>query len=517
MARPFRRSRPEPETRAGLSNNWLTILGYALAACGLTGVVFFIGADLIFSRDGSYVGVAVVPPLLVTLGGCALIALGIFREWWRRNRGLPPSAPGEALLRLGGKLMQRSNSLFLVPMAPLASLGILFAGAGSLTAVEYTESNAFCGEMCHDVMGPEATVYQESAHAKIACVKCHVGEGSESYIRSKLNGMRQLSAVAIGSYSRPIPTPIHNRRPSREMCESCHWPERFIDYKVLTRTYFPSSGDDEPLRLRAMLKVGGGRSDLVESSGIHYHMLIAHKVEFVTRDKRRQDVAWVRMTHPDGKVEEFRNTENPMSDAERDKLAAHVLECIDCHSRPAHRFPPPVDSVNAGLLTGLISRELPEIKVEAVRALDGGYATTEEALAGIDLGLRAFYDENYPDVLEDDLDELERTVASLQGIYQRTIFPEMKADWSSHPDNIGHRDSPGCFRCHNDEMESEDGETIFTDCSRCHVILAQGEDIAVAKANFELGSAFVHPEDGDTLEEFTQCSDCHTGGIDLYE
>ena len=41
-----------------------------------------------------------------------------------------------------------------------------------------------------------------------------------------------------GDFSRPIPTPLHDQRPARDMCESCHWPERFIDYKSVIRSYY---------------------------------------------------------------------------------------------------------------------------------------------------------------------------------------------------------------------------------------------------------------------------------------
>ncbi len=93
----------------------------------------------------------------------------------------------------------------------------------------------------------------------------------------------------------------------------------------------------------------------------------------------------------------------------------------------------------------------------------------------------------------------------------------MKAKWSVHPDNIGHLDWPGCFRCHNDEMESDEGDTIFTSCDRCHVILAQGEEVESVAVHVGAGLAFWHPEDEDYLEEYTPCVDCHMGGADLYE
>jgi hypothetical protein len=166
---------------------------------------------------------------------------------------------------------------------------------------------------------------------------------------------------------------------------------------------------------------------------------------------------------------------------------------------------------------GSISRELPSIKVQAVKALDDGYETTEEAMIGIANSMRDFYRRDYPKVFAKKSDALTTSIKKVQSIYRETIFPEMKADWSAYPDNIGHRDSPGCFRCHNDELESADGDTIFTTCNKCHLVMAQGENIEQVNVDLEKGLAFIHPEDFETIEEYTECTDCHTGGADVYE
>ena len=178
---------------------------------------------------------------------------------------------------------------------------------------------------------------------------------------------------------------------------------------------------------------------------------------------------------------------------------------------------PYVDSINTAIGSGVISAQIPYIKEAAVRALDGGYETTQEAMTAIEDRVLSFYEEEHPELLDGNSQQLDDSIAVLRRIYRSTIFPEMKADWSAHPNNAGHRDSPGCFRCHNDEMVSEEGEPIFTDCTRCHAILSQGQKAVELTASFEEGLSFVHPEDWETVEEFTLCSDCHTGGADLYD
>jgi hypothetical protein len=508
---PRRRSRvPSP------TYNPITFIGVALAAGGLTGVAFFIFVSWLGNGGSGYVGLTFVPPLVLALLGVALMPVGRRLERRRREKGSLPSFSRNWSFDLT-RLVHGRGLLALIGGTIAGTLGILVAGAGSLKMVEFTESNTFCGQVCHAVMHPEAVVYEESPHARIDCVECHVGHGGDSYIRSKLSGMRQLWAVASGSYSRPIPTPIAHRRPSREMCETCHWPDRFIDYKTITRTYYLSDPENTPVELRMMVKVGGAGNGFLEGSGIHFHMLSAHKVEFIARDSSRQEIPWVRITHPDGEVEVYQNDLDPPTEEELETREVHVMQCLDCHSRPAHQFVAPVNAVNAALNGGSLPSSLPEIKLQSVRVLDGDYDTTEEAMRSIEVGLRGFYQEEYPELVAGDGQRLADSVATVQAIYRKTIFPEMKADWSAHPNNIGHRDSPGCFRCHNDEMLNEDGDAIFTDCSRCHAILVQGKDVVQASTDFERGQDFIHPEDSDTVDEFTLCSDCHTGGAELYE
>jgi hypothetical protein len=147
-----------------------------------------------------------------------------------------------------------------------------------------------------------------------------------------------------------------------------------------------------------LLKIGGEKTTFMQGSGIHFHMLIAAKVEYIATDERRQEIAWVRVTRTDGSVTEFNRQGDPLSDEEKATLELRAMDCMDCHNRPSHQFPVPTESVNEALAEGSISLELPSIKVPAVRALDGRYATMEEAMTGITRSMRDFYEESYPAV-----------------------------------------------------------------------------------------------------------------------
>ena len=497
----------------GYFRNWISIAGVGVMLVSLFFGVIFAVQELLSGEATPYAGMLYVLCTGGVVAGFLLVPLGALIERWRRRAGRQT----RPLTEFRFDLRNREHRLGALALIVTAVLALTLVPVGAYQSFHATESVEFCGQLCHEVMDPEWVRYQDSPHARVDCVECHIGPGADWFVRSKLSGLRQVLAVARDSFPRPIPTPIRDLRPARETCEECHWRRQFIGYKELSRTYYLSDEENTLHHLRMLLKVGGERTTFMRGSGIHYHMLIAAGVEYIATDERRQEIAWVRVTRADGSVTEFDRVDDPLSDEEKAALETRTMDCMDCHNRPSHQFPVPTDLVNQALAEGTISLELPAIKAQAVSVLDGGYATTEEAMNGIASSMRDFYEEEYPEVSEEKPEALARSIETLQSIYRGAVFPEMKADWSAHPDNIGHRDSPGCFRCHNDEMESADGETIVTTCHSCHLILAQGDAISQLEVNLEEGLPFIHPEDFDTIEDYTACHDCHTGGADLYE
>jgi hypothetical protein len=65
---------------------------------------------------------------------------------------------------------------------------------------------------------------------------------------------------------------------------------------------------------------------------------------------------------------------------------------------------------------------------------------------------------------------------ALGDIYAWNVFPAMKVTWGTYPNHLGHKDSPGCFRCHDKKHKTDDGEKINKDCDTCHTILAEDEE-----------------------------------------
>jgi nitrate/TMAO reductase-like tetraheme cytochrome c subunit len=502
-----------PQEESGYYRNWISFLGMGLLLFGFfSGFILFL-FELLSSDAAPYLGILYLLFTGLIVAGFVLIPAGMILERRRRKAGAHAGALSEFVFDL------RVAEHRYVALSLLVSglLVIVLSGVGAYQSFHATESVAFCGQLCHSVMNPEWVRYNDSPHARVRCAECHIGAGADWFVRSKLSGLRQVWATALDTFSRPTPTPIHDLRPARETCEECHWRRKFVGYKELVRSYYLSDEENSLHQLRMLLKIGGEKTTFLQGSGIHYHMLIASKVEYIATDERRQEIAWVRVTRADGSVSEFNHQGNGIGDEEKATLEMRTMDCIDCHNRPSHQYPPPMERVNEAIAAGSISQDIPYIKVQAVTALDRSYDNVDQALVGIANELREYYRSEYPEFLNRRRVDLTRAIKKVQSIYEQTIFPEMKADWSAYPDNIGHRDTPGCFRCHTDEMVSDDGQAIFTDCTKCHLILAQGETIDQVNVNIEEGLPFVHPEDFDTIEEFTECADCHTGGAAVYE
>jgi len=186
------------------------------------------------------------------------------------------------------------------------------------------------------------------------------------------------------------------------------------------------------------------------------------------------------------------------------------MDCVDCHNRPTHIYVPPDLSVDRSFTAHRLDVSLPFLKQQAVAALTGKYDTTDAAMQGIAKTIYEFYSTKYPDLAKTKEPEIRSAIDEVQRIYKLTFFPEMKLDWRTHPNNIGHFYFSGCFRCHDGNHVSPEGKVSPKDCSICHTILSQQEN-AVNISSLP-GVEFKHPVDlGDMTA--VNCGDCHTGGV----
>ncbi len=455
----------------GLYRNVVSYFGAMLIAIGLLLIVSMMLLSFTQARPSPYLGMFtyLVFPAVVVLGVLVFI-FGMRREDRRRRRaGIEEGLP-LPVFDLNNPQHRKTLAVILVAGGVLAVLLSLSAYNTYL----FTDSVTFCGTLCHTVMKPEYTAYQYSPHARVLCVDCHVGPGVAWYFRSKVAGVPQVFGMLFRSYPKPIPVPIENLRPARDTCEHCHWPEKFYGGQLIQIPYFAHDETNTPEQISLVVKTGGGIPRLGENAGIHWHMIINNRVEFRAVDREHQKIAWVRLTRPDGSVTTYRDRRMKISDEELQKVQIHQMDCIDCHNRPTHRFPAPDVLVDRNMSGGNISPALPWIKNVATMALVKTYPDQRTGDVEIRKTIEGFYAEKYPDVLKNKKPLVEQAIRTVIDLYNRSIFPDMKVNWLTYPDNIGHRNWPGCFMCHDGRHVSDSGEKINNSCTLCHTVATRG-------------------------------------------
>jgi hypothetical protein len=318
-------------------------------------------------------------------------------------------------------------------------------------------------------MKPEFVAYQDGPHSRVTCVECHIGAGASWFARSKLSGTRQVFAVALNTYSKPIPSPVENLRPARDTCEQCHWPEKFHGDTIVQKYEYADDEQNTETVTTLRVHVGGGSARLGLATGIHWHMSVANRVEYIATDDKRQVIPWVRVTDASGAVREY--TAEGVKPEDLKGRERRLMDCMDCHNRPSHPMAASAErAVDEVIARGEIPRSLPFVRREAVKALKASYPSENAALEAIARALRDFYRTEQGEVYMGRRQDVERAVTGAQKIFQRNVFPEMSVQFGTYPNNIGHMDFPGCFRCHDDSHKTPDGKTISQDCESCHTI-----------------------------------------------
>jgi hypothetical protein len=452
-----------------LTRHPLGLAGSVIVTVSAVLIATLLVLDIFGQEGGPYIGILtylILPGCFVL--GLVLIPVGVIKE---RRRALLAQARGEApagfpIIDLNVDSTRQRVMVFLL----LTLVNLVILATVTFKSVEFMETTTFCGKACHSVMRPEYTAYSRSPHARVACVSCHIGPGADWFVKSKLSGSWQVVSVLFDLYPRPIPTPVDNLRPARETCEQCHWPDKFVGDRLAVRTHYGNDKANTERKTVMLLRVGGIQGRV--SKGIHWHVDPGNRIRYRSNDSR-EEIYDVELTLPDGSVKLFRNGGEVPDEA---AAAWREMDCIDCHNRPSHIYRLPAQEVDAAIQEGTIDRELPYVRREAIRLLERAYPSQAKAREGILGGLESYYRENYPELVASDPARIEAAARAIGDIYCWNVFPSMNIDWGTYPNHIGHETADGCFRCHDDLHESEDGEVISQDCEVCHSLLAVEEE-----------------------------------------
>ncbi len=450
----------------GVSVNWVGKLGVVLTTSAFVTFVLFELAHITGLIYQSYIGLIsylALPTLFVI--GLVLIPIA----WYMRRRATGLST--SELIQRHFDESERKGKLFGARLArvllALTLVNVVFLMAASSRMLHFMDEPNFCGTACHSVMHPEWITYQNSPHARVACVECHVGEGVDALIDSKLNGMWQMISVTFNLYEKPIPTPVHQLRPAQETCEKCHWPAKFYGRRIDKIVEHQNDSASTPEYTTLALKVDAGSR--ATEAGIHWHIAAENEVRYVSVDRERKTMLWVDVKQEDNSFKRFNNTRASEHESEQEP---RVMDCVDCHNRATHIYEDPAVAIDERLARGELSRSLPFIRREGFAAITSNYADSNAAMVGIENHLYGFYQRNMPDVARSHTAAIDSAITVLRNIYRRNIHHGMNVTWNAYPNHLNHKDGGGCFRCHNPDMRADDGSFISTDCTLCHSILA---------------------------------------------
>ena len=222
------------------------------------------------------------------------------------------------------------------------------------------------------------------------------------------------------------------------------------------------------------MKIGGRTTQGLV--GIHgRHLDTTERIEYVSTDGHRQIIPQVTYIDDNGKKVDYVSEETHLTAEQLARAEHRKMDCMDCHNRPTHAFQMPDRAVDEKITSGAISRDLPYVKKEAVALLRVEYPDRSTASDRISRALVDFYKTKYPQTYQNRRTAVETAAQQVAAIYLRNIFPEMKITWGTYPNNLGHEDFLGCFRCHDGKHKSADGRVIADDCSTCHEVLAMEE------------------------------------------
>jgi nitrate/TMAO reductase-like tetraheme cytochrome c subunit len=364
-------------------------------------------------------------------------------------------------------LGRRTLMLGTVTTLVVGAIALAVVGAGGIVAWEYSNSNAFCTNNCHAVHPEEPRAYAVYSHARVQCVECHMGRLPTLQLMTlKAAHYHELLGMITG-FKHPLTATT--LRPARDSCEGCHWPAVLHDDKVRTKVHYDTDAKNTETRTRLIVHTGGGEAREKATRGIHWH--IEQNVEYATDDEQKRTIPWVRITDNDGKTTTYFDASSEVGRAEMDNRPKRRMDCIDCHNAAGHPFRNPADRVDAAIQEGRIDQGLASIKARALTIIDKAAPLHGPMGSQISDFKKIIADAAPKGDLKPDQQKAEEQFAqTMLQILELSEFEAKDLTWKSFPNHVGHKDFPGCFRCHDGKHFNEQGQAIRLQCTLCHDI-----------------------------------------------
>ena len=253
-----------------------------------------------------------------------------------------------------------------------AALFVVFIllSAASIKTWEYTNSNAFCADACHNVHPEEAYAHHSSQHVRVKCVECHMGRLSTfEMIAVKVTHTSELWGMLTG-YDRPLTA---NLPASRDSCQGCHSMQPHQNDSIRVQTHYEPDKINTETRTRLSLRIAEGAVRRGRGQGMRLHT--EKQVRFIATDAQNLNIPWVEVTRPDGRTVIYRDVTQGRLEGESFVAERHVMDCTDCHNRVGHPFRNPEVVVDEALAKGQLNRRLPYLKARLVDMLNRDFTT----------------------------------------------------------------------------------------------------------------------------------------------
>lgn len=487
----------------------ISIVGLVIIGVGFVASLIGLVAELGGDHPSPYQGLltfVLYPSVSMVGGGILLVGVLLERRHARKLR--EAKEKWHPTLQLS----DRRHRIIVWGLSIFTLAFVSSSVVGAYHAFEFTESKSFCGELCHEPMEPQFVAHGNSPHAQVACTTCHVGAGVTGYVEAKLAGLHQLKQMILDDVPRPIVASAEKRAVVSESCETCHAPDEMaaVELGSSVRYGYDLANTERPLRLMF-------RRSLDPELGNHWHSGL--EISFRAADDRERRIPWVRVRRSDGSEAIYEDRTWGQQSAGVALLEERPMVCIDCHSRPAHRFENPDHAVNSAIASGEIDPALPSIKKIAVAAVARDHG--EDVEASVRSFVEGYYRDNLSERVLERAGPLDRAIGAIARIHSENSFATMQTNWRTHPDHDGHRESPGCFRCHGGQHSSTEGTTLLDDCATCHLFFEKERGTESLLAISPDGASFhpfrhedhpmhecwtCHKESGSPYES---CSSCH--------
>ena len=348
-------------------------------------------------------------------------------------------------------------------------VAFMILGSVSVVGWEFSNSNWFCSNACHQVHPEEPVAHQMSAHARVDCVECHIGRLSFFPAMIKKSGhMKHVWSIMTG-WERPTYAP--SLSDVGNTCEGCHTETTHKNNLVKSEKRFAPDEKNSESRLTLTVRNVGRLFGGEDRRGMNWHA--SGNVRFVAPDSQRQNIELVEATLPDGSVVTYKNVKTTLSDADLASAERLTMACMDCHNRAGHPFRDPESVIDAAFASGELNRGLPYIKKTILGMFDEIVESKEQAMKVVEQTYEDYRKAHAQAVEEFESGNAREFIEQRKEFWADLLvssdFPEAEdVTWRSFPDNLGHKNFPGCFRCHSGRLQDEKGTPIPVNCSSCH-------------------------------------------------